>query len=45
LLIIGRGTRVLKGLVNGARGKGTEDLTLIDVAVVEGFYVNIVFEA
>jgi hypothetical protein len=36
---------VLKGLLNGARGEGTEDLTLTDVAVVEGFYVNIVSEA
>ena len=45
LPIIGRGTRVLKGLLNGARGEGTEDLTLTDVAVVEGFYVNIVSEA
>jgi hypothetical protein len=36
---------VLKGLLNGARGKGIEDLTLIDVAIIEGFYINIVFEA
>jgi hypothetical protein len=45
LPIIGRGTRVLKGLLDRAHGEGTEDLTLIDVAVVEGFYVNIVSEA
>jgi hypothetical protein len=36
---------VLKGLLNRARGKGIEDLTLIDVAIIEGFYINIVFEA
>jgi hypothetical protein len=36
---------VLKGLLNRAHGKGTEDLTLIDIAVVEGFYVNIISEA
>ncbi|KAG5929854.1 hypothetical protein E4U60_007313, partial [Claviceps pazoutovae] len=40
--IIGRGTRVLKSIFNGNRGPNTEDLTLLDVAVVEGFHVNIV---
>jgi hypothetical protein len=45
LPIIGQGTQVLKGLLNGARGEGTEDLTLIDVAVIEGFYVNIISKA
>jgi hypothetical protein len=45
LLIIGRGTRVLKGLLDRAYGEGTEDLTLTDVAIIEGFYVNIVSEA
>jgi hypothetical protein len=45
LSIIGRGTRVLKGLLDGAYGEGTEDLTLTDVAIVEGFYVNIISKA
>jgi hypothetical protein len=45
LLIIGRGTRVLKGLLNRAHREGTEDLTLINVAIIEGFYINIVSKA
>jgi hypothetical protein len=45
LPIIGRGTRVLKGLLNRARGKGTEDFTLIDIVIIKGFYINIVSEA
>jgi hypothetical protein len=36
---------VLKGVLNRARGKGTEDLTLNKVIVVKGFYVNIILEA
>ncbi|KAF1935040.1 hypothetical protein EJ02DRAFT_416381, partial [Clathrospora elynae] len=43
--ILGKGTRVLKGVINGARGENTEDLLLKDVAVVEGFHVNIISEA
>jgi hypothetical protein len=45
LLIIGRGTRVLKGLLNRAYNKGIKDLTLIDIAIIKGFYINIVFKA
>jgi len=40
----GRGRRIMKGLFNGANGAGTVDLTLNNVAVVEGFHVNIVSE-
>jgi hypothetical protein len=36
---------VLKGLLNRACGKGIEDLTLIDIAIIEGFYMNIISEA
>jgi hypothetical protein len=36
---------VLKGLLNRACGEGIEDLTLIDIAVIKGFYVNIVSKA
>jgi hypothetical protein len=36
---------MLKGVLNRARGKRTEDLTLTKVVVVEGFYVNIILEA
>lgn len=43
--IQGTGTRVIKNSVNGARGPRTEDLVLRDVAVVEGFHVNIISEA
>jgi hypothetical protein len=43
--ISGRGTRVIKNVVHGERGERTEDLTLHQVAVVEGFHVNIVSEA
>jgi hypothetical protein len=42
LPISGTGTRVLKGIFNGKKGPHTEDLTLTDVRVVEGFHVNIV---
>lgn len=44
LPILGRGTRTIKGVLNQPDG-GKADLTLHDVAVVEGFLVNIVSEA
>jgi hypothetical protein len=44
LLIIRRGTRTFKGLFNRRDGKRV-NLVLRDVAVVKGFYVNIVLEA
>ncbi|KAG6208858.1 hypothetical protein E4U34_007759, partial [Claviceps purpurea] len=43
--ISGRGTRVIKNILNGVNGEKSEDLTLLDVAVVEGFHVNIVSES
>lgn len=43
--IAGRGARLLKNALNGARGRNTEDLLLQDVVLVEGFHVNIVSEA
>jgi hypothetical protein len=45
LLIISRGTRVLKGLLNRAYKKGIKDLILINIAIIKGFYINIVFKA
>lgn len=39
------GTRVITKVFNGARGERTEDLTLKEVALVEGFHTNIVSEA
>jgi hypothetical protein len=44
LLITRRGTRTFKGLFNRRDGKRV-NLVLCDVAVVKGFYVNIVLEA
>ena len=45
LPILGRGTRTFKGIINGAHGEAAKDLVLKDVAVVEGFHVNIISEA
>jgi hypothetical protein len=45
LMIKGRGTRVFKGALHGPNGPNTGDLTLSNVAVVEGFNVNIISEA
>lgn len=44
-LILGTTTRVLKEVLNRARRKGTKDLTLTKVIIVEGFYLNIILEA
>ena len=43
LPILGRGTRTIKSILNGKKGK--VDLVLNNVAIVEGFHVNIVSEA
>ncbi|KAG6310524.1 hypothetical protein E4U44_005418 [Claviceps purpurea] len=43
--IYGRGTRIIKNILNGNNGPCTEDLVLNDVAVVRGFHVNIVSES
>jgi hypothetical protein len=45
LPILGHGTRVLRGIFNGASGNSKRDLVLNNVAVVEGFHTNIVSEA
>jgi hypothetical protein len=45
LLILGRGERVLKNILDRVKGPRTKDLVLKDVAIVEGFHVNIVLEA
>jgi hypothetical protein len=44
LLITRHGTRTFKGLFNKRDGKRV-NLVLRDVAVVKGFYINIVLEA
>ena len=45
LLILGRGTCIIKNVVNKPEGPCTKDLILYNVAVVKGFYINIVSEA
>ena len=45
LLIIRYGTRVFRNYFNRVDIKGPRNLTLTRVAVVEGFYVNIILEA
>jgi len=40
-----RRRRVFRNLMNRLRGKGTKDLILEDVTLIEGFYTNIVLEA
>jgi hypothetical protein len=45
ILIIGRGLRVIKNYLAGEKGPNTQDLVLLNVVVIEGFYINIVSEA
>jgi hypothetical protein len=44
LLILKRGTRTFKGLLNGIKGKKV-DLILLDIAIIKGFLINIVLKA
>jgi hypothetical protein len=43
--ITGRGTCMIRNIVNSDQGPRTQDLILHDIVVVEGFYMNIVSEA
>jgi hypothetical protein len=43
--VVGRGIRLIKGILNRLNSPKTVDLKLLNVAVVEGFYANIVSEA
>jgi hypothetical protein len=43
--VVGRGIRLIKGILNGPNGPKTVDLKLSNIAVVEGFHANIVSEA
>jgi hypothetical protein len=43
--VVGRGIRLIKGILNRLNGPKTVDLKLSNIAVVEGFYANIVSEA
>jgi hypothetical protein len=45
LLILGRGTRIIKKAINGAAGPNIKDLRLFYIIVIKGFYINIISEA
>jgi hypothetical protein len=45
LLILNRGTKVIKKAINGFAGPNIKDLRLSDIIVIKGFYINIIFEA
>ena len=45
LLILGRGTRIIRNVIHGPNGLKTEDLILRNIVIVKGFHVNIVSEA
>jgi hypothetical protein len=44
-LILGRGKRVIKKVLNSVASLNLEDLTLLDIIVIKGFYINIISEA
>ena len=43
--ILGRGKRLLSKVLEGLDGARTTDLVLNDVAIIKGFYVNIISKA
>jgi hypothetical protein len=45
LPIISRRTRVLKELLDRDYKEGIKDLILINIAIIKGFYINIIFKA
>ncbi len=45
LLILGRGTHIIKRTLNSASRPIIADLILKNVTIVKGFYMNIVLEA
>jgi hypothetical protein len=45
LPILSYGTYVLKGILNGASSSSKRDLILNNIAVVKGFYTNIISKA
>jgi hypothetical protein len=45
LLILGRGTKVIKKAINKAAGPNIKDLRLSNIIVIKGFYINIISEA
>jgi hypothetical protein len=45
LLILRQGKRVIKKVLNSVASLNLKDLTLLDVIIVKGFYINIIFKA
>ena len=45
LLILGHGKRVIKKALNSAISLNLKDLTLLDIIIVKGFYINIISKA
>ena len=45
LPILRRGKKVIKKVLNSIASLNSEDLTLLDVIIVKGFYINIISEA
>ncbi len=45
ILIIKRGSYVIKNCLAGENSPNTQDLVLLNIVVVTGFYINIVLEA
>jgi hypothetical protein len=43
--ILGYSKRVIKKVLNSAINPNSEDLTLSDIIVIKGFYINIISEA
>ena len=44
-LILKRSKRVIKKVLNSVASPNSEDLTLLDIIIVKGFYINIVSKA
>ena len=43
--ILGYSKRVIKKVLNSVASLNSEDLTLSDIIIVKGFYINIIFKA
>ena len=44
-LILGYSKRVIKKALNSVASLNLKDLALLDIIIVKGFYINIIFEA
>ena len=45
LPILGYSKRVIKKALNSIASLNSEDLTLLDIVIIKGFYINIISEA